>query len=441
MGTIPILLPPIWPALPPEINTSRLMAGAGPAPMLQAAAGWQVLAVSLETQADELASSLVSLSAVWTGQASERAIAATTPMVIWLRMLALQAMKRSLQAAAQATSYTFAMATTPPLPEIEMNHVTHGVLVATNFLEINRLPITLTELDYIRMWNQAAAVMDAYQAETALNVTFEPIAMPKPIVMPGVGEAAGAAGLGKAAMMAPVAAVRNAVITKVSAEAKVQTVATQTGRAVEMATSTGARANSEAQQAGEFNSLGQQDQVMQQGMMQGVQMATQMGSSFAQLPQQMLQGVTQPFQQMAQPLQQVSSMFGQMGMGNKGPQVGLYGAAPFSNHPAIGGNGATSGAGLVRAASLPGAGGTAARTPLMANLVGSPSTSAVSVAPGAAGGSGAGGLAPVGAGMGAGGGHPMGALGQRSKSGGTKSGLTAPSPLPHDLNEDEEDDW
>ena len=95
MATLPILLPPIWAALAPEINTSRLMFGAGPAPMLQAAAGWEVLAVSLETQADELASSLVSLAAVWTGQASERAIAATTPMVIWLRMLSLQAMKRS----------------------------------------------------------------------------------------------------------------------------------------------------------------------------------------------------------------------------------------------------------------------------------------------------------------------------------------------------------
>ena len=409
--------------------------------MLQAAAGWEVLAVSLETQADELAASLVSLASVWTGQASERAVAATTPMVIWLRMLSLQAMKRGMQAAAQATSYTFAMATTPPLPEIEMNHVTHAVLEATNFLEINRLPITLTELDYIRMWEQAASVMDAYQAETALNATFEPIAMPKPIVMPGVGEAAGAAGLGKAAAMAPVAALRNAVITKVSAEAKVQSVATMTGRAVEMSTSTAARANSEAQNAGDFSSTGQRDQMMQQGMSQGVQMASQLGSTLGQLPQQMLQGVTQPFQQMAQPLQQVSSMFGQMGMGNKGPQVGLMGASPFSNHPAIGGSGATSGAGLVRAASLPGAGGTAARTPLMANLVGSsmgPAVSPVSVGAGAGAGA-AGGLAPVGAGTGAG--SPMGALGQRSKSGGTKSGLTAPSPLPHDLNEDEEDDW
>ena len=54
-------------ALPPEINTSRLMAGAGAAPMLQAAAGWEALAISLETQADELAASLASLAAVWTG--------------------------------------------------------------------------------------------------------------------------------------------------------------------------------------------------------------------------------------------------------------------------------------------------------------------------------------------------------------------------------------
>ena len=40
--------------------------------------------------------------------------------------------------------------------------------------------------------------------------------------------------------------------------------------------------------------------------------------------------------------------------------------------------------------------------------------------------------------MGAG---PMGMLGQRAKSGGSKTGLLAPSPLRYDLAEDEEDDW
>ena len=53
----------IWHAMPPELNTARLMVGAGPIPMLQAAAGWEAFAIELETQADELAGSLAALSA------------------------------------------------------------------------------------------------------------------------------------------------------------------------------------------------------------------------------------------------------------------------------------------------------------------------------------------------------------------------------------------
>lgn len=186
-------------------------------------------------------------------------------------------------------------------------------------------------------------------------------------------------------------------------------------------------------------------QAPQQGMQMGMQMASQLGSTLGQLPQQMMQGVTQPFQQLTQPLQQMSSLFGQMGgMGNgNGAQVGLLGATPFSNHPAIGGSGAATGAGLIRAASLPGAGGSAPQTPLMSNLVGSglQSTSPVAVGAGAGPGAGAG-LAPVGAGAGmGGGGGPMGMMGQRGKSGGNRPGLNAPAPLDHDLNEDEDDEW
>lgn len=139
-------------------------------------------------------------------------------------------------------------------------------------------------------------------------------------------------------------------------------------------------------------------------------------------------------------------MFGSMGGpsgGDMNAQVGMLGAAPFSNHPALGGTGAAAGSGMVRAASLPGAGGTAARTPLMSNLIGSelqPRLSPVAVGAGASAGGAAAGLAPVGAG-GMGGGGLMGMPGQRGQSGGNKTGLNAPAPLEHDLNEDEEDDW
>jgi len=171
-------------------------------------------------------------------------------------------------------------------------------------------------------------------------------------------------------------------------------------------------------------------------------MASQLGSTLGQLPQQASQMVMQPMQQLTQPLQQVTSMFSQMGFGgDKSAQMGLIGASPLSNHPLAGGSGAGAGAGLVRAASLPGAGGTAARTPLMSKLVGAemePTVSPVSVAAGAAAGATAAGLAPVGAGGGAG---PMGMMGHGAKSGGSKQGLTAPSPLAYDLADDEEDDW
>jgi PPE-repeat protein len=444
MPTLPQIVSMIWHGMPPELNTARLMAGAGEAPMLQAAAGWEALAVFLETQADELAGSLAALSSSWSGTASERAVSATMPMVVWLRTTALQAQKRALQATSQASSYATAMVTTPPIPEIEENHITHAVLESTNFLGINTVPIGVNEADYfIRMWNQAAAAMDAYQAETVANTLFEPIPPMTPIVIPGVGESTVGAALGQIAGQTPGAAAREAAIAHVGAQSTVESAGLQTGRGAAQANQMATTAEGQAQKAQNAQQFsGQQNQV-QQGMQMGMQMASQLGSTIGQLPQQAGQMVMQPMQQLTQPLQQVTSMFSQMGGlgGDKSAQMGLIGASPLSNHPLVGGSGPGAGAGLVRAASLPGAGGTAVRTPLMSKLVGAeiePSVSPVSVAAGAAAGASAAGLAPVGSGGGAG---PMGMMGHNQKSGGSKQGLTAPSPLVYDLAEDEEDDW
>lgn len=200
----------------------------------------------------------------------------------------------------------------------------------------------------------------------------------------------------------------------------------------------------EAQDSGE-EAADQASQAPQQAM----QMMSQMGSMAAQLPMQLGQSLmqlpqqmAQQLQQLSQPLQQLTSMFGQ---GGKADSLGAAGLpfSSFSNHPAAGGSGAGGGSGMVRAASLPGSGGTPLHTPQMANLVGS---KAVRTAPaeGAAAGSAAiGGAAPMAAGAGMGG---MGAMapmmGQRGASGGSTPGLAVSGPLDYDLAEDDvDDDW
>jgi PPE-repeat protein len=445
MSAVPAMLAMFYGALPPEVNTARLMAGAGEAPMFQAAAGWETLAISLETQAEELAASLVALQSSWQGSASQQAVDATTPMVVWLRTTALQAQKRAMQAIAQANAYMMAAITTPPIPEIEMNHITHGVLEATNFLGVNAVPIGVNEADYfVRMWNQAAAVMEGYQAETSMNTVFEPIAPMKPMVVPGVGESSAAMAIGENVAMMGGAIIREATLAQVTAQGSMQMAGLAGGNAFSQGSMAATRAEGASQQGQNAGQqAGQQQGKAQQGVQMATQMVSQMGSMAAQLPQQASQMVMQPAQQLSQ---QVTQIFSQMGSGfgsDKGAQMGLIGASPMSGHPLAGGSGASSGAGLVRAASLPGMGGSAARTPLMSSLVAQPiepSVSPVAMVPGAAAGGSSAGSAPVGAG-GAGGG-PMGAAGHGRKGGsGAKTGLLPPTLLPQDLGEDEVDDW
>ena len=182
------------------------------------------------------------------------------------------------------------------------------------------------------------------------------------------------------------------------------------------------------------------------GSQQAMQMMSQMGSMAAQIPMQLGQAVMavpqqmgQQLQQISQPLQQLTSTFGS---GGKADSLGAAGLPfpSFSNHPLAGGSGAGGGSGMVKAASLPGSGGTPLQTAQMSKLVG---TKAVSTAPaeGAmAGSTVTGGVAPTAAGGGMGGMAPM--MGHRGESGGTAPSLAVPAPLEYDLDEgDDDDEW
>jgi hypothetical protein len=189
-----------------------------------------------------------------------------------------------------------------------------------------------------------------------------------------------------------------------------------------------------------------------QGSQQAMQMMSQMGSMAAQLPMQLGQAVMavpqqmgQQLQQLAQPLQQLTSMFGS---GGKADSLGAAGLpfSSFSNHPLAGGSGAGGGSGMVKAASLPGSGGTPLQTPQMSNLVGTKSVSTAPAEGAAAGSTATGGVAPAAAGVGmggmGGGMGGMGMMGHRGESGGTSPSLAMPPPLEYDLAEDDvDDDW
>jgi hypothetical protein len=182
------------------------------------------------------------------------------------------------------------------------------------------------------------------------------------------------------------------------------------------------------------------------GSQQAMQMMSQMGSMAAQIPMQIGQAVMavpqqmgQQLQQLSQPLQQLTSMFGS---GGKADSLGAAGLpfSSFSNHPLAGGSGAGGGSGMVRAASLPGSGGTPLQTPQMANLVGAKPVSTAPAEGAMAGSTATGGVAPVAPGGAMGGMAPM--MGQRGESGGTCASLAVPAPLEHDLDEgDDDDDW
>jgi hypothetical protein len=181
------------------------------------------------------------------------------------------------------------------------------------------------------------------------------------------------------------------------------------------------------------------------GSQQAMQMLSQMGSMAASIPMQLGQAVMavpqqmgQQLQQLAAPLQQLASMFGS---GGKADSLGAAGLpfSSFSNHPLAGGSGAGGGSGMVKAASLPGSGGTPLQTPQMANLVGTKSVSTAPAEGAAAGSTATGGVAPTASGGGMGAMAPM--MGQRGEGrGGAIASLAVPAPLNHDLDDGEDDD-
>ncbi|MDI3314984.1 MAG: PPE family protein [Mycobacterium sp.] len=173
-------------ALPPEINSARMYAGPGSAPMLTAAAAWDGLASDLYCLAASCRSVISGLTGNgWQGPASASMASAVAPYVAWIAATAAQCEQVAGQARAAAGAYHAAFAMTVPPAVIGANRAHLAALVATNFFGQNTPAIAATEAHYGEMWAQDAAAMYGYAAASAQATALRPFTPPAPTTTPG----------------------------------------------------------------------------------------------------------------------------------------------------------------------------------------------------------------------------------------------------------------
>ncbi|OBB70117.1 PPE family protein [Mycobacterium sp. 852014-50255_SCH5639931] len=179
-------------ALPPEINSGRMYVGPGPATLLAASAGWDSVALELNSAASGYESVITTLTGEWTGPTSMSMAAAAAPYLVWLRASAELCEQSATQATTAAAAYETAYAMTVPPPLIAANRAQLTALIATNFLGQNTPAIMATEAEYSEMWAQDATAMYTYAASSAAASTFSTFAPPPQTTNPS--GAAGQAG-------------------------------------------------------------------------------------------------------------------------------------------------------------------------------------------------------------------------------------------------------
>jgi PPE-repeat protein len=167
-------------ALPPEVNSAKMYAGAGSGSLLAAAAAWNAMAAEMRSAAinyDSVIRSLVSEG--WLGPSSAKMSAAIAPYLAWLNTTAVAAEQAGVQANAAAAAYEAAFAATVPPPVVAANRTLLANLVTSNIFGQNTGAIAATDAQYGQMWAQDASAMTSYTTASRAASQMTPFSAPQ----------------------------------------------------------------------------------------------------------------------------------------------------------------------------------------------------------------------------------------------------------------------
>ncbi|BBY20194.1 PPE family protein [Mycobacterium stomatepiae] len=171
--------------LPPEINSARIVAGPGAAPMFAASLAWRGIAEQLRSAAASHRATVRTLIDVaWQGPSAVAMAAAAASLVLWMDTAATGAEETATAAASAAAAYQTAVTEMVPPEAITDNRVRLAALVAGNLLGQNAAAIAATSIEYEEMWAQDIVAMSGY-AQTSLAATqLTPFETPRHVVDP-----------------------------------------------------------------------------------------------------------------------------------------------------------------------------------------------------------------------------------------------------------------
>lgn len=275
-------------ALPPEINSARLISGAGLAPMQAAASAYTALGTGFGITAGRLTALMAQIAMTFHGESAAIMQASFAPYIAWVQSTCAQLGVAAGRAQAQAGAYITAVASMPTLPELAALQTEHAVLVATNPLVggLNTPAILANEAVYAAEWARAAAVQSAYFAATAVNSTLEAFVPSPTLTTPSTGVAeATIAGTAAAATATPA---KELAMAQLNARSAVQNVQMAINQATSVSVEQGGRARNKRNQRSEEA----QTQARLQAAQTAAQVLGQTLSSAASAPSQAASLVT-----------------------------------------------------------------------------------------------------------------------------------------------------